>query len=101
MNKMEIRTGRRIQFQCQNSSRLWDKKWVNLYELMCKLEEHKFCNEYHKIQSPDDKTKYYKESCLFIIHKELKEGVKHAISISKDEIKECEILLTKILGGKY
>lgn len=64
------------------------KKQV-LYNVIKELEEHKFCSEYHKIQSPDDKSKYYKESCLFVIHKKLKEE----LDISyKPEVTQCDLL---------
>lgn len=47
------------------------RKLINIFRR--KLEEHKFCNEYHKIKSKDNPKEYFKESCLFVIWCELDE----------------------------
>ena len=67
-----------------------------LYDVMRMLEEHKFCSEYHKIQSLDDKDKYYKESCLFVIHKKIKEDFG---KLTKPEVDSSQPLDVKQEGG--
>ena len=52
------------------------KKQV-LYDIIKELENHKFCQEFHKVQSPDNNYEYFKESCLFVIHKKLKEKLEN------------------------
>lgn len=67
-------------FMCFTCKKLVDVyinevKWILLMQVLRRLEEHKFCQEYHKIPSKDNPKEYYKESCLFVIWKEITDSL--------------------------
>jgi hypothetical protein len=74
---MEIKTTEQIIEELNTSNSFSIKKyWVSFHDIIKKLEEHKNCQEYHKIPSKDDPNQYYKESCLLKIWTELQDELK-------------------------
>lgn len=75
-------------------------KFIRIEEVMAELEKHKFCSEYHKIQSKDNPEQFYKESCLFVIWKKLKDNLENTMEVKA----RCNVAndgipsKTKVLG---
>lgn len=74
-------------------------KFIRVEEVMAELEKHKFCSEYHKIQSKDNPEQFYKESCLFVIWKKLKDSLDTKKEVKADGTTTDGIpSKTKVLG---
>ena len=73
-------------------------KFIRVEEVMTELEKHKFCSEYHKIQSKDNPKQFYKESCLFVIWKKLKDNLEVKTEVEADGTTDGIPSKTKVLG---
>jgi hypothetical protein len=80
-----------------NTKRILHDKFIRVEEVMAELEKHKFCSEYHKIQSKDNPEQFYKESCLFVIWKKLKDSLENK-EVKADGTTDGIPSKTKVLG---
>ena len=63
----------------QECTSIYLMKQQTAKEIDAIIEEHKNCNEFHKVQSEDSPNEYFKMSCLYVIKEEIRKkylGVK-------------------------
>lgn len=83
----------------EKTKKIIHDKFIRVEEIMAELEKHKFCSEYHKIQSKDNPGQFYKESCLFVIWKKLKDSLEDKKEVKVDGMTTDGIpSKTKVLG---